>query len=168
MTITFKICTAHVMSLDFTQTFHAHSGLSAHQLGVLHRNHTKVHKNEKLFPTGQIWQDKGAKGKQTKKCKSSNQNAINRCNSWVARGVKGWEAGSSLHRGLVSGLWDVLEHTNKQKLKMHQKYIQMACYQVLVCSVRSDTFGWDLIQFEYFNIGYFSGYFCTQIKMYLW
>ena len=63
MTITFKICTAHVMSLDFTQTFHAHSGLSTHQLGVLHRNHTKVHKNEKLFSAGQIWWDKGAKSR---------------------------------------------------------------------------------------------------------
>ena len=49
--------------------------------------------------------------------KSSNQKAINRCNSWVAQEVKGCEAGSSLHRGLVSGLWGVLEYTNKHKLE---------------------------------------------------
>ena len=97
----------------------------------------KCTKMRSYFKSDQIWKDKGAKNgimqaadekvckvsKVCKVCKVCNQNAINRGNSWVARRVKGWEPGSSLHRGLVSGLWDVLEHTNtsKGKLKMHQK-----------------------------------------------
>ena len=76
-----------------------------------------------------------------KSARECNQNAINRSNSWVAREVKGSEAGSSLHRGLVSGLWDVLEHTNIHKHKFKTKVTQRASLTRFWCACNSFRFG---------------------------